>query len=338
MDSPTSLASLAQAADILRRGGTVAFPTETVYGLGANALDEAAVQSIFIAKQRPNWDPLIVHVANEDQLQQVVAGIPHNGRLLIDAFWPGPLSLLLPKGEHVPAIVTAGRPRVGVRMPLHPVAHRLIELAGIPIAAPSANSFGRTSPTRPEFVLEDLDGRIDAVIDAGDTTLGLESTVVDVCDEPPTLYRPGMVTFQQIQALCPSLVAYREEAVMAPPQSLPSPGVGLKHYAPRARLILLEWGEANTDALSRLALKLQKAEETVGIMLPASVNPEELGGPFLIFAWADLSDQEGLARRLFAGLRELDAAGASVILCPLPEDRSLGVALRDRLFKAARVS
>ena len=172
----------------------------------------------------------------------------------MEAFWPGPLTLLLPKSRRVPAIVTAGRPRVGVRMPRHPVARRLIELAGVPVAAPSANSFGRTSPTRAEFVLQDLDGCIDAVIDSGDATLGLESTVVDVCEEPPVLYRPGMVTFQQLQSLCPSLVAYREtQDSTSAPQA--SPGIGLKHYSPRARLLLLE--NADAEKLTSLAAKLQ---------------------------------------------------------------------------------
>jgi L-threonylcarbamoyladenylate synthase len=328
LDSP----SLAHAASILRNGGTVAFPTETVYGLGANALDATAVQAIFEAKQRPSWDPLIVHVANQEQLHNVASAIPGSGHLLIDAFWPGPLTLLLPKGAAIPPIVTAGRARVGVRMPRHPVARRLIELAGVPIAAPSANSFGRTSPTRAEFVLQDLDGRIDAVIDSGDTTLGLESTVVDVCEDPPILYRPGMVTFQQIQAVCPRLIAYRESPAegTAEPQALPSPGVGLKHYSPRARLILREW---DADKLLRLAAELKTSGEVVGIMLP---NAVDTGSDFLIFPWGAWADPEQLARRLFAGLRELDQAGASVILCPLPENDGLGVAMRDRLLKAAR--
>jgi L-threonylcarbamoyladenylate synthase len=305
----------------------VAFPTETVYGLGANALDEGAVQAIFEAKQRPSWDPLIVHVVSEEQLNMVASEIPRTGRLLMEAFWPGPLTLLLPKGPRVPAIVTAGRPRVGVRMPRHPVARRLIELAGLPVAAPSANSFGRTSPTRAEFVLEDLDGRIDAVIDSGETALGLESTVVDVCDDPPILYRPGMVTFAQVQALCPSLIAYRDGQHAT---GLPSPGLGLKHYSPRARLILVEWATAK---LLSLAEQLQAAGEVVGIMLPGDVN---VARPYLIYRWGDPTNQEQLARRLFAGLRELDAAGATVIVCPLPEDEGLGVAMRDRLLKAAR--
>ncbi len=312
IDSPDSMASLSQGAELLRQGGTVAFPTETVYGLGANALDQTAVQAIFEAKQRPSWDPLIVHVVNQEQLGMVAVDIPGQGRLFMEAFWPGPLTLLLPKGPRVPDIVTAGRTRVGVRMPRHPVARRLIELAGVPIAAPSANSFGRTSPTRAEFVLEDLDGRIDAVIDSGDATLGLESTVVDVCEEPPILYRPGMVTLQQLQSLCPSLTAYLEpQDRVSGPQA--SPGIGMKHYSPRARLLLLE----NAEKLSSLAAELQAAGETVGMMMPTGLINE---GPYLIYEWGDLEDQERLAQRLFAGLRELDAAGATVIVCPMPRE------------------
>ena len=328
IDSPPSIASLQQAAELLRSGGTVAFPTETVYGLGANALDAKAVQSIFEAKQRPAWDPLIVHVVNQHQLGLVTVDIPRAGRLLMEAYWPGPLTLLLPRSSHVPAIVTAGRTLVGVRMPRHPVAQRLIELAGVPIAAPSANSFGRTSPTRAEFVLEDLDGRIDAVVDSGDTTLGLESTVVDVYADPPILYRPGMVTFEQLQSLCPSLITYRESQHGAPS---PSPGVGMKHYSPRARLILLN--QANAESLLNAAAQLHAEGETVGMMWP---NVDAGNNPYLWFAWGDMTDTNKLAQRLFSGLRELDAAGATVILCPLPEEEGLGAAIRDRLLKAAR--
>jgi L-threonylcarbamoyladenylate synthase len=330
IDSPESMVSLSRGAELLRQGGTVAFPTETVYGLGANALNQAAVQSIFEAKQRPSWDPLIVHVVSEEQLGMVAVDIPPIGRSLMEAFWPGPLTLLLPKGPQVPAIVTAGRARVGVRMPRHPVARKLIDLAGVPVAAPSANSFGKTSPTRAEFVLEDLDGRIDAVIDSGDTTLGLESTVVDVGEEPPILYRPGMVTLQQLQSLCPSLTVYGapHDGVSGPQAS---PGIGLKHYSPRARLLLVE--NAGSEKLYSLAADLQAAGEAVGVMLPTVLAHEV---PYLVYEWGDLEDQEKLARRLFAGLRELDAAGATVIVCPMPKDVGLGVAIRDRLLRAAR--
>ena len=337
LDSPASQAALGHAAAILRGGGTVAFPTETVYGLGANALDPRAVPKIFEAKQRPAWDPLIVHVANDEHLRRVAASVPSAARRLMDAFWPGPLTLLLPRASALPEMVTAGRPRVGVRMPSHPVARRLIELADLPIAAPSANSFGRTSPTRAEFVLEDLDGRIDAVLDAGQTTLGLESTVVDVGVQPPILYRPGMVTLEQLQAFCPQMVPYRSvQEPSAEPAAQSSPGTGLKHYAPNARLLLVEPGEIK-NMFSR-AREFEVQGEVVGIMLPDGLTPSSDNGidVLRVYHWGGWDDHAMLARRLFSGLRELDAAGATVILCPLPEERGIGAALRDRLLKAAR--
>jgi L-threonylcarbamoyladenylate synthase len=215
-------------------------------------------------------------------------------------------------------------------MPKHPVARRLLELAGIPIAAPSANSFGRTSPTRAEFVLDDLDGRIDAVIDSGETALGLESTVVDVCEDPPVLYRPGMITLPQLQAISPSLVTYSAPLIEAvSPSSQPSPGISLKHYAPKARLILFN----DPAELPRMAEQLNAAGEIVGVMAPDGLTA---GDQFLSYRWGELNNVQLLARRLFAGLRELDAAGATVILCPLPPEQGLGVAIRDRLLKAAR--
>jgi L-threonylcarbamoyladenylate synthase len=337
LDSPEPDKALRQAAEILRRGGTVAFPTETVYGLGANALDVAAVGRIFEAKRRPSWDPLIVHVADAEQLERVVDVVPAKARLLMDAFWPGPLTLLLPRSGALPGIVTAGRRLVGVRMPQHPIARRLIELAGLPIAAPSANSFGRTSPTRAQFVLEDLDGRIDAVIDGGKTTLGLESTVVDVCEEPPVLYRPGIVTFEQIRSVLGTLVRYHAPEGKAPaPEAQPSPGVGLQHYAPLARLILFDLAEI--DQASKLARKLQGEGATVGIMLPDEYRSTTLSELSLVYRWGKWSDKGELARRLFAGLRELDALGVSVILCPLPDEEGIGAAIRDRLLKAAKSS
>ncbi len=337
LDSGASEDALSRAAEILQAGGTVAFPTETVYGLGASAFDAAAVQRVFQAKQRPSWDPLIVHVSDRGQLRHVVEEIPGKAELLMDAFWPGPLTLLLRKSDRLPPIVTAARPRVGVRMPSHPVARRLIELARLPIAAPSANSFGRTSATRAEFVLEDLDGRIDAVIDSGESTLGLESTVVDMCEEPPILYRPGMVTAEQIEGICGTLIRYRApEAVSDEPATQPSPGIGLRHYAPRARLILFEM--ASVGKAFELAEKLQGKGERVGIMLPDDDQESKRPPRSLVYRWGRWSDGNELARRLFAGLRDLDRAGATVILCPLPEEEGIGSAIRDRLFKAAHPS
>jgi L-threonylcarbamoyladenylate synthase len=334
-----SRSSIETAAAILRNGGTVAFPTETVYGLGANALDSEAVAKIFTAKQRPAWDPLIVHVSNRDMLGDVAASIPRNAERLMDIFWPGPLTLLLPRHPSVPGIVTAGRPRVGVRMPEHPVAQALIAAAGLPLAAPSANTFGRISPTLAQHVAEDLEGRIDAILDSGETTHGLESTVVDTCEEPCIVYRPGVVSLEQIQAVCVGAVAYREMAPVpgVEPQSLPSPGVGLRHYAPRARLVLIDGeGNAQQEAFAHAIRAAESAGERLGLMLADAFETSAVGSSGVVYRWGHWEDVEELAQRLFAGLRWLDAAGATVIVCPLPPATGLGVAIRDRLRKAAR--
>ncbi len=336
--SESSRASLKRAAEILRSGGTVALPTETVYGLGANALDSAAIAKIFAAKQRPSWDPLIVHISDTPMLTRVVADIPESAVNLIDAFWPGPLTLLMPKGDAIPDTVTAGRPRVGVRMPQHPVAHAVIREAGVPIAAPSANRFGRTSPTTAEHVAEDLDGRIDAILDSGETTHGVESTVIDVCENPCVIYRPGVITLEQIRAAGVDAVMFREapEKNAAEPASLPSPGVGLRHYAPRAKLILVDGGEGQIEAFGH-ALKQAKQNGTkVGLMLPDAFESAADARGAIIYRWGKWSDAEELAQRLFAGLRSLDNAGATVIVCPLPTPTGIGIAIRDRLLKAAK--
>jgi L-threonylcarbamoyladenylate synthase len=333
LDAPESQANLDRAAAILRAGGTVALPTETVYGLGANALDLAAVARIFEAKQRPAWDPLIVHIADEAMLRQVTANIPPGAEALMAAFWPGPLTLLLPRSGAVPDAVTAGRSLVGVRMPAHPVARELIRRTGVPIAAPSANRFGHTSPTTAEHVLEDLDGRIDAVLDAGPTAWGVESTVLDPNPSPMILYRPGAITLEQIASVAGAVESFIEKAELTkvPRAALPSPGVGLRHYAPRARLILF-------DPAGEEAQHLVSVEDRVGLMwveeMPASGLT--MGREFAaVFPWGHWSRPEELAHRLFAGLRFLDAMGCTVILCPMPPAEGIGEAIRDRLRKAA---
>jgi L-threonylcarbamoyladenylate synthase len=327
--------ALDRAAEILCNGGLVALPTETVYGLGANALDEKALARIFAAKQRPAWDPVIVHIANTDMLNGLVTGVPETARKLMQAFWPGPLTLLLPRSRAVPDSVTAGRPLVGIRMPAHAVALELIRRAGVPVAAPSANLFGHISPTTADHVLRDLDGCIDAVLDAGPAAHGVESTVLDPCQSPMIVYRPGAVTIAQIRETAGPAEFFRAggELQETPRAALPSPGVGLRHYAPKARLVLIE------APLAELGAKLATAaaghgDARVGIMLPAEVAFAGKPASTVVYRWGRWSAPAELARTLYAGLRTLDAEGCTVILCPLPTAEGIGAAIRDRLLKA----
>jgi L-threonylcarbamoyladenylate synthase len=333
LETSEAAKALEQAAQILRAGGLVAFPTETVYGLGADALDTASVSRIFAAKQRPAWDPVIVHVADEAMLDGLIERVPEAARKLIAAFWPGPLTLLLPRTAAVPDAVTAGRPLVGVRIPAHPVALELIRRAGVPVAAPSANLFGHISPTTADHVLADLDGRIDAVVDAGPTEHGVESTVLDPCQTPMVIYRPGAVTSVQIRYTAGAVVVFRDSGVLEikPREALPSPGMGLRHYAPRARLVLIE-GELAEMAARLAGAVLDLPQEQVGVMLPAEVAAP--AGAAAVFAWGRWDAPEQMARELYAGLRALDDAGCTVILCPLPPSEGIGAAIRDRLLKA----
>ena len=333
MDGAEANEALDRAAEILRRGGLVALPTETVYGLGADALDSAAVARIFEAKKRPAWDPVIVHIADEAMLEGLVAEVPERARRLMKAFWPGPLTLLLPRSAAVPDAVTAGRPLVGVRMPAHPVALELIRRAGVPVAAPSANLFSHISPTTAAHVLDDLDGRIDAVLDAGPTAHGVESTVLDPGQDPMVIYRPGAVTEEQIRAVGGAVEVFRshDEVVREPIEALPSPGVGLRHYAPKARLVLVE---GPIESLAKLLIQQAQSlgGERPGIMLPGEID-SPVGGAE-VYAWGRWSAPEELARNLYAGLRELDARGCTAILCPVPSGGGIGEAIRDRLRKA----
>jgi L-threonylcarbamoyladenylate synthase len=342
--NPGAVASskvLDRAAAILRAGGLVAMPTETVYGLGANALDPAAVARIFAAKDRPAWDPVIVHVAGPDRaaglLGRLTSAVPEPARRLMDAFWPGPLTLLLPRSAAVPDAVTAGRPLVGVRMPAHPVALELIRRAGVPVAAPSANRFGRISPTTAAHVLQDLEGRIDAVLDAGPTIHGVESTVLDPCQSPMVIYRPGAITAAQIRAVAGAVELFQslEPSARTPEEALPSPGVGLRHYAPRARLILVEGPAEQLGSLLAEAAHPLRGER-LGIMLPSPVTAPDSLQSACIYPWGRWNAPDELARNLYAGLRALDALGCSVIFCPVPPAGGIGAAIRDRLAKAAR--
>jgi L-threonylcarbamoyladenylate synthase len=328
-------ADLHRAADLLRAGRLVAFATETVYGLGANALSPEAVAAIFAAKQRPAWDPLIVHLAAAAQLPTIVeipAALRPRILQLAQSFWPGPLTLLLPRKPKIPDAVTAGRELVGVRIPAHPAAQALLTAANIPIAAPSANTFGHTSPTTAEHVLADLDGRIDAVFDAGPTAIGLESTVLDPTQTPMVLYRPGAITAAQLTAATGVAVhTFVPEPQIASPESLPSPGVGIRHYAPRAQLLLTEPTPAALDS----ALQLAPPDSRIAVLLPTGWTLTT-NKPQVVYPWGNWDDPEQLAARLFAGLRLLDDQGATLIFAPLPPPGGLHDAIRDRLQKAAR--
>lgn len=335
--TPESDAALDQAAELMRRGGLVALPTETVYGLGANALDRKAVAHIFEAKRRPAWDPIIVHIASMKMLDDLVVDIPKSALPLMKAFWPGPLTLLLPRSASVPDAVTAGRPLVGVRMPAHPVAHEVILRAGLPIAAPSANLFAHTSPTTAAHVLQDLDGRIDAVLDAGPSIFGLESTVLDPNTSPMTIYRPGAVTAEQIRAVAGPARFFREdeEFVDVPIGGLPAPGVGLRHYAPEATLVLVDAPLSELNALLAKAARTYPGER-LGIMLPGELTAPAGLDSSRVYEWGLWASPVEMARLLYAGLRALDAQDCTVILCPLPPAEGVGAAIRDRLRKAAR--
>lgn len=326
---------IARAAEILRGGGTVAFPTETVYGLGANALDPVAVAKIFTAKERPSWDPVIAHVSQRAMVDRIAEVSPEAERLM-EAFWPGPLTLLLPRKQSVPDSVTAGRRLVGVRMPAHPIALELIRQTGVPVAAPSANRFGRTSPTSAAHVLEDLDGRIDAVLDGGPTSVGVESTVIGPAEDGSgwLIYRPGGVSKEALERVLGAgkVQSFRAPELHAAPESLPSPGVGIRHYAPRARLVLVTEHPLEQMIVEKVE-RLRASGAAVGVMLPERWSA---GSAEFVFDWGSWEDAETLARRLFAGLRWLDEAGAAEIVCPVPEADGIGEAIRDRLRKAAR--
>jgi len=325
---------ITEAAAVIRGGGLVAFPTETVYGLGANALDAQAVAGIFRAKERPSCDPLIVHLADADQLPSVVAGVPDIARVLVAEFWPGPLTLVLPRGPQVPDEVTAGGDTVAVRVPAHPVARALITAAGVPIAAPSANRFGRVSPTCADHVMADLSGRIDLVLDGGATQVGVESTVLSLWPDTPTILRPGGVARESLERLLGS-VDVREPS-SGEGETLVSPGTTIRHYAPRAKTTLYRGEREAVLARIRRDVSDYVAE---GVVVGVLVADEDLALltdlPAVYRSVGSMTSMEQIAQQLFASLRSLDAAGVTVILARDFGPSGLGLAIRDRLTRAA---
>ena len=327
--------TIARAADCLRSGGLVAFPTETVYGLGAHAWDTVAIRRIFTVKRRPTSDPLIVHIADATHLATVAAQVPSIATQLAGAFWPGPLTLVLPRAVGVPADVTAGGPTVAVRVPAHPVARALLRAAGIPVAAPSANLFSRPSPTCAEHVLHDLQGLIDIVLDGGPTTVGIESTVLDLSGPRPLVLRPGAITLEMLRPLAPD-VAYA--APHTRPGALPSPGLLAKHYSPNAPLTLYEGNPAARRARMLCDIATLSGEgHRVGVLTSAADLPAfTKSGAARTVELGSENDLPAMAARLYAALRDVDAPEVTVILAPgIGSPGGLADALRDRLRRAA---
>lgn len=336
---------LEQAGQAIREGALVAFPTETVYGLGADALSERAVRRIFEAKGRPADNPLIVHVASLADVMELAHPDPY-GRweALARRFWPGPLTLVLPGRQGVSPAVTAGLDTVAIRMPAHAVALGLIEAARRPIAAPSANRSGRPSPSTAQHVIDDLDGLVEWILDAGPTGVGVESTVLDLSADPPVVLRPGGVSLEALREVLGrvELVGHEPSAGETPR----SPGLKYRHYAPEAPVVLLEGspravaeavrrrldaaGGASEAGVRRLGLLL--TDETLACLEALRALPHP--GAVVVRA-GSRDDLEGVARRLFSALRELDRAGCRLILAEAVEERGLGVAVNNRLRKAA---
>jgi L-threonylcarbamoyladenylate synthase len=321
------------AAAILRAGGLVAFPTETVYGLGANALDAAAVARIFLAKERPASDPVIVHVHEMAQLALVAVEIPPLAYILAERFWPGPLTLVLRRAAVVPASVSAGRDTVAVRMPGHPVALALLKAAQVPVAAPSANRFARPSATTADHVREDLDGRIEGILDAGSAWIGVESTILDLTKTVPMVLRPGGVPVERLREMLPDLEVVSRHLHITDTQ-IEAPGMLLKHYAPHAELRLYAGtAESVQAAMQSHAAVVRRDGRSFGLLLPDREAGAFRPQPDVQFSLGDTAEE--ISHRLFDGMRFLDQNGVQVILAHLFNSEGLGLTLNDRLFRAA---
>lgn len=315
-----------RAASIIRAGGLVAFPTETVYGLGADAMNETAVQKLFEAKGRPADNPLIVHIWNRAMLDLVAANVSMQAEKLIGLFWPGPLTLVLKRNPEVAPSVSAGLPSVAVRMPANIIAFEFIKATQTPIAAPSANASGRPSPTTAAHVLQDLDGRIDLILDGGPTLVGVESTVLDVTTDTPMILRPGAITREMLSEVIGSLeVATSVEALRR------SPGTRHRHYSPNARVILIE--NASTDQLEQLCRR-HASQGKIGFIGHTQITIDDRAFKSIILD----SNPEAYAHSIYSALRELDLPETSVIIVEGISDEGAGAAVMDRLRRAASES
>lgn len=319
---------LSRAGTVLREGGLCAIPTETVYGLAANALDGKAVYKIFEAKGRPQDNPLIVHIANLSQWDALVQDIPQSAKKLAEAHWPGPLTIILPKSEIIPQEVSCGLPTVAVRMPSHPIARAIIESAGVPLAAPSANTSGKPSPTTAEHVLHDMDGKIDMIVDGGMCDVGVESTVVTLCAEKPKLLRPGGITYEQLCAVLGEVeIADAVLGELAKDAKPESPGMKYKHYSPDADVLLIEGSTEDFCAYVR-----SHEDESVAVVCFDGEVSSTKGGLFEI---GSRTDAAAHARRVFDVLRQTETDGYKTVLVHKPSGDGVDLAVLNRLLRAA---
>ena len=331
---------LEEAARILRNGGLVAFPTETVYGLGANALDEEAARKIYEAKGRPSDNPLIAHVARKEDVEHLVSHIPEAGQKLMDAYWPGPLTLVFPKSGIVPYGTTGGLETVAIRMPSDTIASRLIALAGVPIAAPSANTSGRPSPTTAEHVYQDMNGKIEMIVDGGPVGIGLESTIVDVSGDVPSMLRPGAVTIEMLRETLGTVEI--DPAITGPLKAdvkPKAPGMKYRHYAPKAELMLVESSE-EVDGQKRVAEKImelakEKLEAGYRVGIICTDESQKYYTEGIVRSLGLRAKEETIAHNLFAVLREYDDLAVDYIFSESFSKEALGQAIMNRLTKAA---
>jgi L-threonylcarbamoyladenylate synthase len=328
--------SIQKAAEIIKRGGLVAFPTETVYGLGADALNAEAVLALFEAKKRPLDNPPIVHVDDPKEVSALVVKVPQKAKVLMEKFWPGPLTLIFKRSNKVPKQTTAGLDTIAIRMPNNKVALELIRKSGRPVAAPSANLAGKPSSTTAQHVFEDLKGRIDAIIDGGATKIGVESTVVDLTVDPPMLLRPGGTPFELLQQVVDDLQLHPfvQSKQELPLETIRSPGMKHKHYAPKANVVLVE-GElsAAIEKVKALAKSYHLKEQKVGIL--ATDQTQSNYNAEVVVSMGSRSNLATVAQNLFRLLREVDEQGVDVIIAEGVSSEGIGLAVMNRLRKAA---
>ena len=327
---------LKAAADILKNGGLVAFPTETVYGLGGDGLREDAAKKIYAAKGRPSDNPLIIHISNMEMLEELTGEISEKARLLADKFWPGPLTMIFPKSDKVPFGTTGGLSTVAVRMPDHPVALALIEESGVSIAAPSANTSGRPSPTLAEHVYEDMDGKIEMILDGGKVGIGIESTIVDLTEEIPTILRPGYITKAMLEEVIgpveidKAILATQPDANLVPK----APGMKYKHYAPKGDLTIFEGEESKVigEINQRIEELLAKGAK-VGVIATKETKDNYIGGEVVVIG--SRADEGEIASGLYGILRDFDQLDVDYIFSESFASDDLGQAIMNRLLKAA---